>query len=324
MSTALDPQGHRDHREILSPVWSVRSVVTSLRLGVILGIFALSVALCPLRAQSADAPPRLDTQPRALAPTQKQTKGTGEVDLTAASANVNESGSPVKIRILRWSTEEERAPVVAALAPSAPVEAASRSAAQAAAGLPSGAGANPSAAAGDRGGAGQGGRGDAGAAGRGRGGAAAGRGARGGAGRGRRGDAGAAANPIAALTAAIDRAPTLGYLWTNEVTGYSIKYAFHVPLPDGGERIILATNRRLGGYSSAWTPVAAGSSGAEASAKAAATDYEFTLIEIRLDAKGSGEGKTSVTTKVIVDTEARTIALDNYAATPALLQAVKR
>ena len=36
-----------------------------------------------------------------------------------------------------------------------------------------------------------------------------------------------------------------------------------------------------------------------------ATDYEFTLIEIRLDAKGMGEGKTSITTKVIVDNEAQ-------------------
>ena len=53
-------------------------------------------------------------------------------------------------------------------------------------------------------------------------------------------------------------------------------------------------------------------------------DYEFTLIEMRLDAKGLGEGKTSLTTKVVVDNEAKTVALDNYAATPAILQNVKR
>ena len=53
----------------------------------------------------------------------------GEVNLTAASANVSESGSPVKIRILRWSTDEERNPVVAALTPSAPVTAAAEVAA---------------------------------------------------------------------------------------------------------------------------------------------------------------------------------------------------
>ncbi len=54
------------------------------------------------------------------------------------------------------------------------------------------------------------------------------------------------------------------------------------------------------------------------------TDYEFTLFEIRLDSRGLGEGKTSLTTKVIVDNEAGTLALDGYAATPAILQHVKR
>ena len=55
-----------------------------------------------------------------------------------------------------------------------------------------------------------------------------------------------------------------------------------------------------------------------------ATDYDFTLIELRLNAKGLGEGKTSLTTKVIVDSPAKTVALDNYAAAPAILQNVKR
>ena len=56
----------------------------------------------------------------------------------------------------------------------------------------------------------------------------------------------------------------------------------------------------------------------------AATDYEFTLVDIRLDSKGMGEGKTSLTTKVVLDIEASTIALENATATPAILQNVKR
>ncbi len=46
----------------------------------------------------------------------------------------------------------------------------------------------------------------------------------------------------------------------------------------------------------------------QASATAAATDYEFTLIEMRMNSKGSGEGKTSLATKVIVDGDAKTLA----------------
>ena len=116
------------------------------------------------------------------------------------------------------------------------------------------------------------------------------------------------------MTAAIGKAPTIGYIWTNDVTGYSIKYAYHASLPPGGERIILASDRRLGEYSSAWKPAGA----------ATLTDYEFTVFEMRLDAKGLGEGKTSLTTKVILDGEAKTIALENYAATPTILQNIKR
>lgn len=209
------------------------------------------------------------------------THAQSEVNLTATSANVSEPGSPVKIRILRWSTDEERAPVVAALTPAPPAAAA-----------PAAAAASPPAAAGARGGAGRGGRGA----------------------RGGRGGAVAPLSPIAALTAAIGRAPTLGYIWTNDVTGYSIQYAYHASLPNGGERIVLATDRRLGAYSPAWKPAAA----------TPVTDYEFTLIEIRLDAKGLGEGKTSLTTKVIVDNEAGTVALDTDAAAPVILKNVKR
>jgi hypothetical protein len=236
---------------------------------------------------------------------QQQTAGAGVLNLTAKSANVAESGTPIKINILRWSTDEERTPVVAALDPVA------QAAAQAAA------------AEGGRGG--RGGRGNRGAApaldpndpaladvvasGRG------GRGGRGG-GRGGRGDAEAAKppDPIATLTTALGKAPTVGYFWTNEVVGYSIKYAYRTPLPDGGERIILATDRRLGGGTAGW----------KANATGAPTDYDFTLIEVRIDPKGVGEGKASLTSKVIFDSEAKTVALDNFAATPAILQGVKK
>jgi hypothetical protein len=224
----------------------------------------------------------------------------GPINLTAKSANVGESGIPVKINILRWSTDEERNPVVAALNPSAQPPA--QAAAGAARGGRGAGGLDPNdPALADLVQAGRGGQG--------------GRGGRGG-GRGGRGDGepGKPVDPITTLTAALGKAPTVGYLWTKEVVGYSIKYAHRIPLPNGGERIILATDRRLGADTSAWKPVASGTP----------TNYEFTLIEVRIDSKGLGEGKTSLTSKVIFDNEAKTIALDNYAAAPAILQNVKR
>ena len=56
------------------------------------------------------------------------------------------------------------------------------------------------------------------------------------------------------MTDAIGKAPAVGYIWTNEVVGYSIKYAFRMPFSDGGERIILVTDRRLGEFTNSWKP----------------------------------------------------------------------
>jgi hypothetical protein len=217
------------------------------------------------------------------------------VTLTAKSANVADPGVGVKVNILRWSTEDERKPVVAALDP----EAQKAAAKTASAGARAGRGAldpNDPALADLAAASGRGGRGG-------------GRGGRG----GRGGDA-PPPDPIALLTGALGKAPTVGYLWTNEIVGYSIKYAARFPSPGGGERIILLTDRRLGGGTVGWKFVGAGTP----------TDYEFTLIELRLDAKGAGEGKASLTSKVILDKEAGTLALENYAATPAIFQNVRR
>ncbi|MBI4473038.1 MAG: hypothetical protein HY646_10245 [Acidobacteria bacterium] len=248
--------------------------------------FGISIVLCLTTIYARQ---------RASAPSTAQTAATA-VNFTAASANVSESGIAVRINILRWSTDQERNPLLAALNPPAPAPAAAGAAE----------GDRGAAQRGDRGAAAQGGRD----------GAAGGRGGRGGGGgRGGRGDAAPAGpvDPIVAFTDAIGKSSTVGYVWTNEVVGYSIKYAYRAPLLDGGERIILATDRRLGGSSTAWKP----------KASATLTDYEFTVIEMRLDSKGLGQAKTSLTTKVILDDDAKTVALDNYAAAPAMLQNVK-
>jgi hypothetical protein len=206
-----------------------------------------------------------------------------EVTITATSVNVAQPGTPVTIRIVRWSTDAERAPFLAALNPAPPQPSA----------LPTVVGRNPSPA----------------ETGRGRGAAAAGRG-RGGRGRG----AATPLSPIDAFTAALGRAPTIGYIWTSDITGYSIKYAWHSPQPDGTDRIVVASDRRLGAYTDAWKPVAAEASAKAAAAPAPETDYGFTLIELRAGSKGLIEGKTSLTNKIAVDADAKTIALENYAA----------
>ena len=53
------------------------------------------------------------------------------------------------------------------------------------------------------------------------------------------------------------------------------------------------------------------------------TRHAFTLIELRLNKQGRGEGKMSLAAKVAVDAAAKTLALDNYAVAPVLLTNVR-
>jgi hypothetical protein len=109
--------------------------------------------------------------------------------------------------------------------------------------------------------------------------------------------------------------PTVGYLWTSASAGYSIRYAYRITGSDGGQRIILLTDRKLGAWNpDAWKPVAAGTP----------DENSFSVIELRLNRAGQGEGKTSLTTKVTFESTTKSIALENYAAQPVILKGVTK
>jgi hypothetical protein len=194
--------------------------------------------------------------------------------LTLRAVGIGTTEVPLTIEVFRWSSDAERSPLLTALAP-IPAPPAAPAAATEAAGR------------GGRGGGGRGGRGG---------------------GRG----AAAPADPMARFTAAVKAAPTVGFVWGDGVTGYSIKYAWRAPSADAGtERIVLVTERRLGAHAPAWTPPS-GSAG----------DAEFTVIEMRV-ANGTGEGKTSLATKIAVDAAAQTLALEGYPAAPVQLKVIR-
>lgn len=195
--------------------------------------------------------------------------------LHARTATASAPAAMMTIELFRWPTDAERAPVIAALSAPAPPPAAS---------------AAPSAS----------------AQGRGTGRAAAGR-----AGRGGRGAAAPPLSPAARLTAAINAAPTFGYIWGEGVTGYSIKYAWRSSPSPGGDRIVLVTARRIGAQAPAATPTAASTD-----------EGDFTVIDMHLDGKGIGEAKAS-SAHVIVDQDAKTLALDGQAPSPLLLKVTR-
>jgi len=111
------------------------------------------------------------------------------------------------------------------------------------------------------------------------------------------------------LLSALEDAKSIGTIKIPSRVGYDLRYARHVPLAEGGARIILATNRPMDFY--------------ELQSGARTVDYPFTLIEIRLNNALEGEGKISVAVKITANTKDDTIDLENWASEPVRLQQVK-
>jgi len=118
--------------------------------------------------------------------------------------------------------------------------------------------------------------------------------------------------PEASLARALNETTTVGYLWSSEMAGYALRYAGKVDAADGSRRIILIT-RRLGAVNQRWNPTFQGTS----------NSYEFSVIELRLNAKGEGEGKASLVGKIAPDMAAKIVTLENYGALPAVFQNVR-
>lgn len=193
------------------------------------------------------------------------------LQLTATTANVTSAPDPVRIEILRWSTDDEREQLMTAwsLKPAATRPGADK-------------------------GAGKLGKG-------------------GGKGRGPASEAADSATPDASLARALNETTTVGYLWSSEMAGYALRYAGKVNGPDGSQRIVLITQRRLGAVNQRWNPTFEGTP----------NSYEFSVIELRLNVKGEGEGKASLVGKVAPDVAAKIVTLESYDALPAVFRNVR-
>jgi hypothetical protein len=115
--------------------------------------------------------------------------------------------------------------------------------------------------------------------------------------------------PDKLLDALQDSRP-VGHFGATGNLSWDLRFARRMPLPDGGERIVLVTDRRIGFWEAANQP--------------RSIDYPFTVIELRLNRDGDGEGKMSVATKVIYDKARNMISLENYDIQPVQLTTVKR
>ena len=70
--------------------------------------------------------------------------------------------------------------------------------------------------------------------------------------------------------------PKVGSIREASSIGWDLRYARHTALPDGGETVVVVTDRPI----STW----------EAANQPRTIDYPFTLVEMHLNASGEGEG----------------------------------
>jgi hypothetical protein len=112
-----------------------------------------------------------------------------------------------------------------------------------------------------------------------------------------------------ALLSRLQGAKRVGYMRLPNTLGYDLHYARKHPGDDGGEQIVIATDRRIGFW--------------EARNQPRTIDYPFTLIDIRLKSAGEGEGKMSVATKISYNKKKHAVELENYASEPVRLTTVR-
>jgi hypothetical protein len=102
--------------------------------------------------------------------------------------------------------------------------------------------------------------------------------------------------------------PRVGYLRTPDSLAYDLHYARQMPGEAGGRRIVLITDRPIGFW--------------EARNRPRTIDYPFTLIEMRLNGDGRGEGKLSIATKITLNGDV--LVLEDYANQPVMLNDIRR
>ncbi len=112
------------------------------------------------------------------------------------------------------------------------------------------------------------------------------------------------------LLDALQDMPAVGHFGAPGNLSWDIHFAWKMPLPDGGERVVLITDRRIGFWEAANQP--------------RSIDYPFTFIDIRLNRDGEGEGKMSLATKVVYDKKDNMVSLENFQTSPVQLTNIRR
>jgi hypothetical protein len=110
------------------------------------------------------------------------------------------------------------------------------------------------------------------------------------------------------LIDALQKVESVGYLRAPGQLAYELHYARVISEKDGVRRILMLTDR----------PMSFG----EAVNRGRSTEYPFTMVDLRIDASGRGEGKLFLATKIIKSGDL--FVLENFASQPVVITEVKR
>jgi hypothetical protein len=113
-----------------------------------------------------------------------------------------------------------------------------------------------------------------------------------------------------ALLDALRDADRVGFIRANSSIGWDLRFARRIKGEDGGERIVMATDRPMS-FAELWN-------------QPRTIEYPFTVIELRLNDSGEGEGTLSLATKIIPDKMNNIVTLENYDTQRIRLQQVRR
>ncbi len=102
--------------------------------------------------------------------------------------------------------------------------------------------------------------------------------------------------------------PRCGFVRTSTSLGWDIFFARETPLPDGGRKIVIASDRPV----SMW----------EARNSGRSMDYQFSLAEIRLPKEGKGQGKAIPYAQLTFNKETNTLEIENYQREPVRLNEI--
>jgi hypothetical protein len=101
---------------------------------------------------------------------------------------------------------------------------------------------------------------------------------------------------------------SVGRIYSSETIGYDLRFAEQQPQPEGGRRIVLATDRPM--------------SFREIFNQTRSADYPFTWVQLNMKRDGTGEGELAVRARVFGDRPNRPIEVETFEIQPIRLQQV--